>query len=57
MVDFPNGSLGRSFAQVGAAKPTTLATTGDLLLLCLMALGLALCAIAVGIRAAIRRLS
>jgi hypothetical protein len=33
------------------------ATTADLLLLCLMAPGLALCAIAVGIRAAMRRLS
>jgi hypothetical protein len=33
------------------------ATTGDLLLLCLMALGLALCAIAAGVRAAMRRLS
>src|SRR6516225_8425043 len=27
IVSFPNGSLGRSFAQVGAAKPTTIATT------------------------------
>ena len=33
------------------------ATTGDLLLLCLMAPGLALCAVAVGIRAVMRRLS
>src|SRR6516162_1389504 len=27
IVSFPNGSLGRSFAQVGAAKPTTIAQT------------------------------